>query len=99
MQNQEEENLELQLCKTIDVIPQKIIDSTNNKKGWKYGYNEKYDVVVISKTGQISEVVDIQGLKIALPLLSEEINKRNSFKMPLASLPSIHSSRFCGKNF
>jgi hypothetical protein len=32
-----------------------------------YGYNQKYDVIVISKTGEIGEIVDISGLKIALP--------------------------------
>ena len=33
-----------------------------------YGYNEKYDMVVISKTGQIGDIIEINGLVIALPL-------------------------------
>jgi hypothetical protein len=40
----------------------------NRLKKWKYGYNKEYDVVVISKTGQIGEIYSIQNLLIALPL-------------------------------
>ena len=36
-------------------------------KKWEYGYNKEHDIVVISKTGQIGEIYDIQNLKIALP--------------------------------
>jgi len=32
-----------------------------------YGYNKEHDVVVISKTGKIGEIYEIQNLKIALP--------------------------------
>jgi len=45
-----------------------------------YGYNEKYDVVVISKTGQIETVIEINGLKIALPKPPKEIYKRSKKK-------------------
>ena len=30
----------------------------NKHKKWEYGYNEEYDIVVISKTGQIGEVYE-----------------------------------------
>jgi len=46
-----------------DSIPQ----SEKKKKIWDYGYNEKYDVVVISKTKTIGQVFNIDGLKIAIP--------------------------------
>ena len=53
------------------VLDNHIKPSTLNKKNisksWKYGYNEDFDVVVISKTGQIGEIYEIQNLKIALP--------------------------------
>jgi hypothetical protein len=47
---------------------------------WLYGYNEQYDVVVISKTGKIGEVVEISGLKIALPATPEKCFQRHSSK-------------------
>jgi hypothetical protein len=58
-------------------IKPKTIKKNNRYKKWEYGYNEDYDVVVISKTGKIGEIYDIQGLKIALPLI-EECYKRSS---------------------
>jgi hypothetical protein len=50
-----------------DYIKPKIVNRLNRYKKWDYGYNEEHDVVIISKTGQIGEVYEIQGLKIALP--------------------------------
>ena len=48
-------------------ISNSVIANKNRARSWQYGYNEKYDVVVISRTGQIETVIDINGLKIALP--------------------------------
>ena len=39
----------------------------NKAKKWEYGYNEDYDLIVISKTGEIGEIYEIQNLRIALP--------------------------------
>ena len=39
----------------------------NRARTWLYGYNPKYDFVVISKTGQIDQIININGLNIALP--------------------------------
>lgn len=47
---------------------------------WLYGYNEQYDVVVISKNGKIGEVVEISGLKIALPIAPEKCPTRHPSK-------------------
>jgi len=56
------------LVKTLnDHIKPKTLNKNNRYKKWDYGYNEDYDMVVISKTGEISEVIEIQNLKIALP--------------------------------
>ena len=44
-----------------------IIKKNNRYKKWEYGYNKEHDVVVISKTGEIGDIYDIQNLKIALP--------------------------------
>ena len=64
-QKQGDENLSI--CTEIDHIDQKTIDKINSKSGWEYGYNADHDVVVISKTGKIGSVVEIQNLKIAGP--------------------------------
>ena len=49
-------------------IKPKILKRMNRYNKWEYGYNDDYDMIVISKTGQIGEVYEIQNLKIALPL-------------------------------
>ena len=50
-----------------DYIKPKILKRMNRYNKWEYGYNEEYDFVVISKTGRIGEIYEIQNLKIALP--------------------------------
>jgi len=61
----------------VNHIDKKVIDKLNKDKAWKYGYNPEHDVVVIGKTGQIGEVVEIQNLKIALPLQPENVYQRS----------------------
>ena len=39
----------------------------NKAKNWEYGYNEKYDIIVISKDGTLGDIYEIQGLRIGLP--------------------------------
>ncbi len=39
----------------------------NKAKNWEYGYNEKYDIVVISKDGTLGDIYEVQGLRIGLP--------------------------------
>ena len=56
------------LYKVLDNhIKPKILKKNNKYKKWEYGYNIEHDVVVISKTGEIDSVIEIQNLKIALP--------------------------------
>ena len=50
-----------------DHVKAKVLKNKNRYKKWEYGYNKEYDMVVISKTGEIGEVYEIQNLKIALP--------------------------------
>jgi hypothetical protein len=45
-----------------------------------YGYNDQYDVIVISKTGQIGQIVEIRGLIIALPATPEKCLQRHPSK-------------------
>ena len=49
MQKETQNNLYLELT---DVIPKSVLTKKNKARTWLYGYNEKYDVIVISKTGQ-----------------------------------------------
>jgi hypothetical protein len=58
-------------------IPANIVSKKNSADNWEYGYNEQYDMVVISKTGKIGEVINISGLKIALPLVPTECYSRH----------------------
>jgi len=60
-----------------DHIKPKVLKRLNRLKKWKYGYDKDHDIVVISKTGQIGEIYEIQNLKIALPL-AENIYKRST---------------------
>jgi hypothetical protein len=50
-----------------DPIPKDVLTKGNKAGSWEYGYNPKYDMIVISKDGTIGPVYEINGLKIALP--------------------------------
>lgn len=39
----------------------------NRSSKWKYGYNHDHEIVVISKTGQIGDIYNVNGINIALP--------------------------------
>ena len=62
-----------------DYIKPNIIKQKNRHNKWEYGYNKDHDVVVISRTGKIGEIYEIQNLKIALPLI-ENAYKRSDKK-------------------
>ena len=69
-------------------IKPKIINRMNRYKKWKYGYDKEHDIIVISKTGEIGEIYEIQNLKIALPKAKNihkfEDNKWSKFEYPKA---------------
>ena len=52
-----------------DVVNPTILKKQNRLKKWEYGYNKDYDFIVISKTGEIGEIIEIQNLRIALPTI------------------------------
>ena len=58
-----------------DHIKSKTIKIQNRYNKWEYGYNKEHDVVVISKTGKIGEIYEIQGLKIALPYIDKAYSR------------------------
>jgi len=71
---------EQSLYKVVQPIRSNTIHRLNKSKSWDYGYNKENDVVVVSKTGQIGEVLEIQGLKIALPLAPKTVYTRSKKK-------------------
>jgi hypothetical protein len=64
------------LYKIIEPIRNNTIARLNKSKKWKYGYDKDHDIIVISKSGQIGDIYEIQGLKIALPKLSTKVCKK-----------------------
>jgi len=67
------------LYRVLDgVVPVKILNSKNKKRNWKYGYEPKYDIVVISKDGTLGEIYLIEGIKIGLPLAPKKCLQRHS---------------------
>ena len=66
---------EQSLVKTIEPIKKTTITRMNRGKKWKYGYNKEHDIIVISKTGKIGEIYEIENLKIALPSVPLQVHK------------------------
>jgi hypothetical protein len=62
------------LVKTIEPIKKTTISRLNKGKKWKYGYNKEHDVIVISKTGKIGDILEIQNLRIALPPVPMQVH-------------------------
>jgi len=75
------------LVKTVEPIKLATIHRLNKSKRWKYGYNKEHDVVVISKTGQIGEIIEIQNLVIALPPEPKGL-KKGANKWQVAEYPA-----------
>ena len=71
---------EQNLYKIIEPVKRTTISRLNKGKKWKYGYNKEQDLVVISKTGQIGDIYEIQGLAIALPKQPKVIFKHEKNK-------------------
>jgi len=64
---------EQSLVKTIEPVKKTTISRLNKGKKWKYGYDKEHDIVVISKTGQIGEILEIENLRIALPKVPVQV--------------------------
>lgn len=76
LQKQEVENLDL--IKIVpNQVPDKVRNRKNRKKEWGYGYDINYDIVIISKDGTLGDVVEIQNLKIGLPLRPKKVYARS----------------------
>jgi len=71
---------EQSLVKTIEPIKKTTISRLNKGKKWKYGYNKEHDIIVLSHTGQIGEIIEIQNLAIALPKPPKNVFKHDKNK-------------------
>ena len=71
-----------------DHVKPKILNRMNRYKKWEYGYNEDHDMIVISKTGQVGDIYEIQNLKIALPK-AENIHKFKDNRWTRFEYPKI----------
>jgi len=68
------------LYKIVEPIKKTTISRLNKGKKWKYGYDKEHDIIVLSKTGQIGEIYEIQNLQIALPKQPKEVFKHEKEK-------------------
>jgi hypothetical protein len=71
---------EQSLVEIIEPIKKTTISRLNKGKKWKYGYDKEHDIVVISKTGQIGEILEIENLRIALPKMPVQVFKHEKNK-------------------
>tara|TARA_R110002049_G_scaffold108120_1_gene256145 strand:+ start:5559 stop:7814 length:2256 start_codon:yes stop_codon:yes gene_type:complete len=51
----------------VDVVNDNTRYARNRNKQWEYGYNEEYDIVIISKDGTLGEIYEMAGIKVGLP--------------------------------
>ena len=63
------------LVNTVEPVKKTTISRLNKGKKWKYGYDKEHDIIVLSHSGQIGEIIEIQGLVIALPKAPKEVYK------------------------
>jgi len=78
---------EQSLVKTVEPIKKTTISRMNKGKKWKYGYDKEHDIIVISKTGVIGEIIEIQNLVIALPKVPKNVYKHPKDKWVKAEQP------------
>ena len=71
---------EQSLVETIEPVKKTTISRLNKGKKWKYGYDKEHDIIVISKTGQIGEILEIQNLRIALRKVPVQVFKHDKNK-------------------
>jgi len=77
------------LYEIIEPIKKTTISRLNKGKKWKQGYNKEHDVVVLSDTGQIGEIYNIQGLHIALPKPPKNVYSNKDKKWKQLEKPEI----------
>jgi len=58
-------------------VPKTVLSKKNKAKSWTYGYDDRYDMVVISRDGTVGDVYLIEGLRVALPSVPEKVFSRS----------------------
>jgi hypothetical protein len=86
LQNQDQNKL-YKILK--DYIPKGVLSNKNRARTWLYGYNEKYDVVVISKDGTVGDVYEISNVKIALPKTPKNFVNEKKIKSEQTWSPTL----------
>ena len=71
---------EQSLVKIVEPIKKTTISRLNRTKKWKYGYDKEHDIIIISKTGQIGEIYEVQNLRIALPKVPRQVHDNKQEK-------------------
>ena len=81
------------LVKIIEPIKRTTLTRMNRGKKWEYGYNKEHDIIVISKSGTVGEIIEMQGLRIALPKMPTNVYVHAKRKWPVSythlTLPTI----------
>ena len=77
------------LYKIIEPVKRTTISRMNKGNKWKYGYDKDHDIVVISKTGKIGDIYEIQGLKIALPKAPKTVHANEDNKWRQIEKPKV----------
>ena len=78
---------EQSLYKIIEPVKKTTISRLNKGKKWKHGYNKEHDIIVISKTGKIGEILEIQNLRIGLPLEPMQVHMHKSSRWEKIDYP------------
>ncbi len=73
-----------------DHVKPKVLKRMNRYNKWEYGYNKEHDIVVISRTGKIGDIYEIQNLKIALPEKTK-VHKFESNRWEYTEYPKVLS--------
>jgi len=73
-----------------DHVKPKVLKRMNRYNKWEYGYNKEHDIVVISRTGRIGDIYEIQNLKIALPEKTK-VHKFESDRWEYTEYPKVLS--------
>ena len=88
------------LVNVVEPIKRTTVTRMNRGKKWKYGYNKEHDIIVISKTGKIGQIYEIQNLKIALPSVPLQVHglqenkwKKIEYPKELSKLKNIFDWR------
>ena len=77
------------LYKIVEPIKNTTISRLNKGKKWIKGYSKEHDIIVLSETGQIGEIYEIQGLKIALPKAPKKVHTNDDKKWRQLDKPDI----------